>query len=104
MFKREGAKPRLEDTLKCGWCGDEIPDDTEVFSIGAKAIPGLDLSGLEGKVIDIALLRKDRNVQGLVVTGDSPAKKDGKDLLFVTCSESCAEALTQGLEREMELA
>ena len=67
MFKKGSAKPRLEDNLKCGWCGDEIADDTEVFGIGAKAIPGLDLTGLEGKVIDIALMRKDRNVQAMVV-------------------------------------
>jgi hypothetical protein len=49
-------------------------------------------------------LRKDRNVQAMVVAEDSPAKRDGKDLLFVTCGESCAEALRQSLDREMDIA
>ncbi len=88
---------------KCGWCGDEIPEDTELFGIGAKARPDIDLSESTGKVIDVFLTRRDRNVQALVVTEESPAKKEGKDLLFVVCGESCAEALRQAVGREIEL-
>jgi hypothetical protein len=89
--------------FKCGWCGDEIPEDTEFFGIGAKARPDIDIKELRGSVIDIFLTRRDRNVQAKVVTEDSPAKKEGKDLLFVVCSESCAEALRQAVGREIEL-
>jgi len=103
LFRKRRDKPRLEDSLKCGWCGDYIDDDTELFGIGAKARPDIDITGLEGKVIDIFLTRRDRNVQALVVTKDSPAKKDGKDLLFVACSESCIEALKQGVGKELAL-
>jgi hypothetical protein len=103
MFMGKRDKPRLESDLKCAWCEDEIPDDTELFGIGAKARPGIDITEQEGKVIDIFLTRRDRNVQALVVTNDSPAKKEGKDLLFVVCSESCAEALRQGVGREIDL-
>jgi len=89
---------------KCGWCGDEIPEDTELFGISAKARDDVDISQLEGKVIDVFLTRRDRTVQALVVTKDSPAKKEGKDLLFVACSESCVEALRHNVGKETELA
>jgi hypothetical protein len=88
---------------KCGWCGDEIPEDTELFGIGAKARADIDISELRGKVIDVFLTKRDRNVQALVVTEESPAKIEGKDLLFVVCSESCAEALQQAVGREIQL-
>lgn len=103
-FRKMHDKPRLEGRLRCGWCGDEIADDTELFGIGAKARPDIDITEMEGEVIDIFLARRDRNVQALVVTKDSPAKKQGKDLLFVACGESCAEALRQGVGAELELA
>jgi hypothetical protein len=102
MF-RGRDKPRLESGYKCAWCEDEIPEDMELFGIGAKARPDIDIMELEGKVIDIFLTRSDRNVQALVVTKDSPAKREGKDLLFVACCESCAEALRQAVGREIEL-
>lgn len=70
----------------------------ELFGIGAKAKPEVDLTGLEGKLIDIFLARKERNVQVIVVTNDSPAKREGRDLLFAAWSESCAEALIARLE------
>jgi hypothetical protein len=89
---------------KCGWCGDDIPKDTELFGVSAKARADIDITELQGKVIDVFLTRRNRTVQALVVTTDSPAKKEGKDLLFVACSESCAEALRQGVGKEIELA
>jgi hypothetical protein len=89
---------------RCGWCGDEIPEDTELFGISAKARPDFDISEFRGKVIDVFLAQRNRNVQALVVTEDSPAKKEGKDLLFVVCGESCAEALRQAVGREIELS
>jgi hypothetical protein len=54
MFRKRD-RPKLGGGLKCAWCGDEIPDDTELFGIGAKARPDLDITELEGKVIDIFL-------------------------------------------------
>lgn len=45
---------------KCGWCGDEIPEDTELFSISAKARPDFDISEFRGKVIDVFLSQRNR--------------------------------------------
>jgi len=102
LSKRD--KPLQASGYKCGWCGDEIPEDTELFGIGAKARADINITELEGKVIDVFLTRRDRTVQALVVTKDSPAKKEGKDLLFVACSESCSEALSQSVGKEIDLA
>lgn len=101
MFRKKRRRPQLEGSLKCGWCGDEIADDTELFGIKGKAVPGLDLSGLEGKLIDVFLTKRARNVQAMVVAFDSPAKKEGIDMVYPACGESCAEALRQGLEAEL---
>ena len=103
MFSKRD-KPRQASGYKCGWCEDEIPEDTELFGFGAKARADIDITDFEGKVIDVFLSRRDRTVQALVVTKDSPAKKEGKDLLFVACSESCSEALRQGVGKEIEIA
>ena len=101
-----GNKPKVwrGSGYKCGWCEDEIPEDSELFGIGAKARDDIDIQELRGKVIEIYLTQRKRNVQALVVTEDSPARREGKDLLFVTCSESCSEALRQAVGRELELA
>jgi len=103
MFSKRD-KPQKASGYKCGWCEDEIPEDTELFGVGAKARSDIDITDLEGKVIDVFLSRRDRTVQAMVVTKDSPAKKEGKDLLFVACSESCSEALRQAVGKEIELA
>jgi hypothetical protein len=103
MFRSKREKPKLEGPLKCAWCDDEIEEDTELFGIGAKAHPDIEPSEMEGTVIELFLSRRNRNVQALVVTKDSPAKRDGKDFLFVACSESCAAALGQSVGREFEL-
>ena len=103
MFSKR-AKKWQTSGFKCGWCGDEIPEETELFGVSGKARDDFDISGLEGKLIDVFLTRRDRTVQALVVTKDSPAKKEGKDLLFVACSESCAEALRHNVGKEIELA
>jgi|SRR5262249_32967780 len=103
MFSKKQKAWRASG-YKCGWCQDEIPEDTELFGIGAKARDDIDITGLRGKMIDVYLAQRDRNVQALVVTEDSPAKREGKDLLFVTCSESCSEALRQAVGKEIELS
>jgi hypothetical protein len=96
-------KPKVDGKLRCSWCEDEIPEDIECFGIGAKASPGVDIKALEGKVVDLFLKRRNRTVAMMIPTIDSPAKREGKDMLFVMCSESCSEALRQAVDREIEL-
>jgi hypothetical protein len=89
--------------LNCSWCEDEIPDDIEVFTIGAKAKPGIDLAEAEGKIIPLSLIRANKTVSAIVPTRDSPAVKDGYDLMFMVCSQSCAQALSNGLENDWKV-
>lgn len=100
MFRKR-QKPTAPDKFQCSWCEDEIPDDAEVIAVGAKAHS--QMRALEGQIVDLFLTRRNRTVAAVVVTNDSPAKKEGKDVLFLTCSDSCAEALRQSVDREIEL-
>ena len=102
MSKREPFPAELErDPLpNCAWCEDEIPEDVEVFTIGAKGKPGMDLSEAEGMIIPLSLIQANRTVLALVPTKDSPATRDGHDLIFMVCNQSCAQALSNALEND----
>ena len=99
--QRTRRKPSMFD---CAWCLANISEDTEIFSLGTKALPGIDLSGHEGKFLAMELLLAKRTVTGLVVTKDSPAKKDGYDIVFALCSASCGRALKTALQSEKDAA
>jgi hypothetical protein len=101
LFPAESERDPLPN---CSWCEDEIPEDVEVFTVGAKTKPGVDLSEAEGTIVPLSLIRADRTVLALVPTKDSPAVKDGYDLIFMVCSRSCAQALSNGLENDWKLA
>lgn len=89
--------------LNCSWCEDEIPDDVEVLTIGARAKPGVDLGAAEGKIIPLILIQANRTVSAIVPTRDSPAAKSGHDLIFTICGESCAQALRNALNNDWRL-
>lgn len=84
----------------CAWCGTLIPEDTEVFSLTGKLKPGVDLKGAEGTVIPLTLEIIDKVVLAIVPTADSPAKKEGKDIPFMVCSDECGSALGEALAQE----
>lgn len=72
----------------CAWCNKEILEDVEVFGFGARARPGIDLSGQEGTIIQIPLTLESKTVPAAVVTSGSEAKKQGYDLAFLTLVKS----------------
>jgi hypothetical protein len=90
-------------TNVCGNCGRRIPEDHEVFSLGAKAHPGMLRKDEEGTAIRLTLAYRDEPLAAIVVPSDAPAKRDGYDLVFVACSPKCAKALKRLLQREMHL-
>jgi hypothetical protein len=87
----------------CAWCSKEIPEDTEVFSIGAKANQGIDLKEQEGCIIPLPLHVVRKIVPAMIVNSDSHAKKDGYDIVFMVCSQSCSTELRQALNEEIEV-
>jgi hypothetical protein len=41
-------------------------------------------------------------VLAIVPTRDSPAKQEGNDLLFATCSQACGQALKEALQKQID--
>ena len=101
MRNRKQVVGRPSIGFSCAWCQKAIPDDVELFSVAAKAKPGVDLTGHEGALLDVFPGREGRRLKGVVVTHDSPAKREGYDLLFVACSEGCAKELKDTVGREV---
>ncbi len=87
----------------CAWCGKPIPEDTPVFGFGGKARPGVDLSKYEGKAVEITIVTMNRRVPMMVPSADSQAKREGKDFMFMVCSEECGEDAKAALEEDISL-
>jgi predicted nucleic acid-binding Zn ribbon protein len=91
-----------EDAVSvCAWCGKPIPEGSELFSLGAKARPGVDLER-EGNVLELTLDAK-RKALAIIPAQDSQAKKEGWDLLFTICSEECAKSLKETVQRQIDI-
>ena len=87
----------------CSWCKKKIPEDFEIFGLGVKFKEGIDMRDKEGKIIPLTLAVTNKTVSAMVTTGNSEAKQDGKDLMFMTCSKRCVKALKHALEKEKEM-
>jgi hypothetical protein len=88
----------------CAWCGGEIPEGDEVFGTGAKIREGIDFvqgTSAEGFFMEVTIAG--RRVPTVVTGRDSEARKQGNDLMFMTCSVECAEELRIALERERDI-
>ena len=90
-----------EEDGRCAYCDKEIDQDSEVFGV-ALMVEGYDLKDLEGEMISVYLEEANRSIPAIVATEDSEAKKDGGDIGFMTCSESCAQSLTTTLQKEID--
>jgi hypothetical protein len=100
---RSFARQMDEQGNTCAWCGKKVRHDVEVFAVGARARAGVDLTDQEGTIMMITLALTNKRVPALVVTSDSPAKKEGKDLAFVACSRRCAKLLKDALRQEVDV-
>lgn len=93
-----------EDALgNCAWCRGRIYDDTEVFALGAKLRPGVDLSEYQSHCIEIVLVSEEKTVNMMVTAEGSEAKKDDKDAMFLVCSEKCGKKLKSALQKEISI-
>jgi hypothetical protein len=99
MMKEKKTITPAEVLKRCAWCNQYIPEDEEIFSLGSKTHPGVDLSDQEGGVILLEVGGK--FVPALVPTSDSPAKEAGNDVLFVLCSQKCGRALQEALGKAL---
>ena len=92
--------PLEEAVGKCSWCDKTIPDDVPTFGFGGKMKHGIDLSEFEGGAVRMLLLTQEKQVIAIVPTADSEAKRDGKDVMFMVCSEKCGLEMKAALEKE----
>ena len=95
--------PDSEALSQCAACRGQINEMSEVFGLGVKLKPDIDLSEFETHCIEIDLVSADKPVYMMVTARASEAKEDGKDGMFLACSESCAKQLKQVLEKEISL-
>ena len=106
-MKHKRRRPRLvqkDYTKTCGWCLRTIPEEHERFGFGAKAAPGVDLSGVEGTMIEIQLVSVGKTVPVGVTGPDSPARKQERfHFYFMTCSEDCCRRLQAAVSEDIQL-
>ena len=95
--------PDKEALSKCAWCQKQISDDMEVFGLGAKLKPNVDLSEYENHCIEIDLVSEEKPVYMMISAQGSQAKSEGKDCMFLVCSEGCGKKLKDVLEEEISL-
>ena len=95
--------PDGEALSQCAACRGNIDEMTEVFGLGVKLKPEFDLSEFETHCIEVALVSEEKPVYMMVTAQGSEAKNEGKDGMFLLCSESCAKQLKQVLEKEVSL-
>lgn len=87
----------------CAWCHQFISEDSEVYGFGAKASQKVELEDKEGEFVSLDLALEDKTIFAMVPPGESPASLAGYDLMFITCSQICAEELKVALEIEKDV-
>jgi len=85
----------------CTWCKEHIPDNVEVFGMGAKIRQGTDFRPKEDQFLELSLLDA-RTVYAFVPKDGTEAKENGHDLMFMTCSEECAEKVSSALKNDID--
>lgn len=95
--------PDKEALSKCAWCQSHITEYVEVFGFGVKLKPNVDLSEYESHCIEIDLVSEEKSVYMMVTAQGSEAKSEGKDGMFLVCSEDCENKLKNVLEKEISL-
>jgi len=95
--------PDKEALGKCAWCRNSVNDEMEVFALGAKLKAKFDLSEYESHCIQIGLVTEDKPIYMMVTAQGSQAKNEGKDGMFLVCSEECSKKLKNVLEEETSI-
>lgn len=97
MFARRAERFQAE----CGWCGRAIGEDDPVIAVGARVYEGIDLSLVEGKVIELAFTVSNKTVLVGVAGFDSDAKAEGNDMVFMVCSDACGRQIQSAFADEL---
>jgi len=85
----------------CGWCGKPVGEEEPVVAVGARVHEGIDLSRVQGKVIELTFEVSGKTVLGGVAGFESQAKAEGKDVIFMTCSDECGRQIQAAFAEEL---
>ena len=95
--------PDSEALSRCAWCRGYIDENSEVFGLGVTFKPEADLSQYQSHCIEMELLSEEKSVFMIVSKEGSPASQQGKDGMFMVCSQKCAGQLKKAMEEEVSL-
>ena len=85
----------------CAWCGTVLQPRGTAQMVKAQTVEGL--PEYEGEFVPFRLAKSNRTIAGFCfVTSDSPAKREGIDVIFATCSQECASALKAAVQEEID--
>ena len=87
----------------CAWCTREISADEDIFGFGAMASHDIELAGKEGEFVSRNLSLREKTVFAFVPEKTEGSNISGYDLLFITCSETCAQSLKDELDLERDV-
>ena len=103
-MKIKRKKPTTKKVLStCCWCGQRIGPNQEIFSVGARKNPHVDISKYEGGVMSVKVTSKKKPLWAIVPPAGSDAQRAGNDIAFVLCSETCGYELREALQHDKEL-
>jgi len=88
---------------RCQFCGKKVRGDEDVIAVGAKAGPSLDITGKGGKVVEMVSPSTGKNFKCVVSMLGSDAEREGRELVFVFCSETCARDFKEELYEHKDL-
>ena len=83
----------------CAWCGAALQAPETTWLVKAQTVVGL--PEYEGEFVPLKLAKSGRTITGLFVASDSPAKREGIDVIFAACSQECALALKAAIQEEI---
>lgn len=103
-MKLKKGKPTVKKVLTtCCWCDKRIGENQELFALGCKKRPAVDISKYEGGIMPVTIVTIEKTIWAVVPSSDSNARKEGKDFMFTLCSEECGWALKEALEEEKDI-
>ena len=103
-MKIKRGKPKIKEVMTtCCWCGKRIGKNQEVLALGCKKRPGIDISKYEGATMPVTIATIGETIWAIVPIAESDARRDGKDFMFILCSDECGIELKETLGEEKEM-
>jgi hypothetical protein len=88
----------------CAWCGKKMPSDLPAYTVDGVFKPGVDFSDAEGTFIPVHFLATDEVLPMFVTPSWSQANQEGKDFIYLVCSEECGKCLREALAEDKKNA